>query len=231
MQDWTTGWSLTLVQRTCSPWFPKRINLTTEQFSILPQFILNELWSIFLPLVHKISPDSLNLLILCTLDGGIFKVFAIFHWKTFFWNCYTAFPQILCLLSGFVITGHETDLLPFNLISFKMPLQLFLTVPFTFPALFQLFWVVLLPPPNSNWVNIFHEILFHFQHPRHGPCSIMNKIWVYEICKILLFFLQFTQYPNIWVNWSYIYIYIQLRPKVYIPSIKTHNLHFLPVWH
>ena len=48
------------------------------------------------PMHTDTSPDSLNLLmILCAVDGGIFKVFAILHWVTFFWNCFTIFRCIL----------------------------------------------------------------------------------------------------------------------------------------
>ena len=58
---------------------------------------------------------------------------------------------------------------------------------------FQLFWDVLLQS-KSKLANIFHEIVkCLFQNLICSLCSIGNKIWVYEIFKLLQSFL-FTFY-------------------------------------
>ncbi len=146
------------------------------------------------PLRTEIVPDSLNLwMILCTVDDDNFKLFAIFLWETPFWYCSTIFSphhwgELVIL---FHLDFWETlplweallypIMLPIDLISCKLVLQLFLICTFNFSGL------LLLTCPNFFGMCSSHEIqnepilawhfkMSHFQHLICYLYSIVNKI-------------------------------------------------------
>ncbi len=97
------------------------------------------------PLRTEIVPDSLNLwMILCTVDDDNFKLFAIFLWETPFWYCSTIFRRSIGGIGDPlpILTSerhcHSERLflypimLPIDLISCKLVLQLFLICTFNF---------------------------------------------------------------------------------------------------
>ena len=107
------------------------------------------------PLRTEIVPDSLNLwMILCTVDDDNFKLFAIFLWETPFWYCSTIFRRSIGGIGDPlpILTSeryyHSERLflypimLPIDLISCKLVLQLFLICTFNFSGL------LLLPVPT-----------------------------------------------------------------------------------
>ncbi len=83
------------------------------------------------PLRTEISPVSLNLMMLCTVDDEICKAFAIWHWGTLFLKYSTIFLRTLSqigeplpiftserlCLSKTSLANHVTDLMSINLIS------------------------------------------------------------------------------------------------------------------
>ncbi len=147
-----------------------------------------------LTLRTEIVPDSLNLwMILCTVDNDNFKLFAIFLWETPFWYCSTIFRRSIGGIGDPlpILTSerhcHSERLflypimLPIDLISCKLVLQLFLICTFNFSGL------LLLPVPtflecvalmkskmsqNLAW----HFKMSHFQHLICYLYSIVNKI-------------------------------------------------------
>lgn len=84
------------------------------------------------PLHTDISSDSQTLLmILCTVDDEIIKVFTALHWQTLFWNCSTVVLQTgepVSIFTSEEVWSHVSDLLPINLISCKIFLQLIFTL-------------------------------------------------------------------------------------------------------
>ncbi len=107
------------------------------------------------PLRTEIVPDSLNLwMILCTVDDDNFKLFAIFLWENPFWYCSTIFRRSIGGIGDPlpILTSerhcHSERLflypimLPIDLISCKLVLQLFLICTFNFSGL------LLLPVPT-----------------------------------------------------------------------------------
>ncbi len=107
------------------------------------------------PLRTEIVPDSLNLwMILCTVDDDNFKLFAIFLWETPFWYCSTIFRRSIGRIGDPlpILTSerhcHSERLflypimLPIDIISCKLVLQLFLICTFNFSGL------LLLPVPT-----------------------------------------------------------------------------------
>ncbi len=155
------------------------------------------------PLRTEIVPDSLNLwMILCTVDDDNFKLFAIFLWETLFWYCSTIFH---CSIGGIgdplpILTSerhcHSERLflypvmLPIDLISCKLVLQLFLICTFNFSGLLLLpvptflECVALMKSKMSQYLA-WHFKMSHFQHLICYLYSIVNKKYVYEICKLL----------------------------------------------
>ena len=123
------------------------------------------------------------LVILCTVDGGIFKVFAILGWRAFLWNCSTIFrwffpdlwtfvhlylQEALPLWNAPFIPSHVTELLSIKPISSQMLLHLFLMCANCFSSLlFQLFSDVLLPS-KSKWAN---GKISQYQHLTRSVCS------------------------------------------------------------
>ncbi len=106
------------------------------------------------PLCKEIVPDSLNLwMILCTVDDN-FKLFAIFLWETPFWYCSTIFRRSIGGIGDPlpILTSERhyhserlflyTIMLPIDLISCKLVLQLVLICTFNFSVL------LLLPVPT-----------------------------------------------------------------------------------
>ncbi len=176
-----------LVRMTWRPSFPKRTsNFDRSRASSM----VFQPW----PLRTEIVPDSLNLwMILCTVDDNNFKLFAIFLWETPFWYCSTIFR---CSIGGIgdplpILTSERhchperlflyPIMLPIDLISCKLVLQLFLICTFNFSGL------LLLPVPTflecvalmkSKISQIFawHFKMSHFQHLICYLYSIVNKI-------------------------------------------------------
>ncbi len=155
-----------------------------------------------LTLTPEIVPDSLNLwIILCTVDDDNFKLFAIFLWETPFWYCTTIFRRSIGGIGDPlpILTSerhcHSERLflypimLPIDLISCKLVLQLFLTCTFNFSCLLLLpvptFWecVALM---KYKWANIWHDI---------SKCLTFN-IWyvIYILLWIKYKFMRFVNY-------------------------------------
>ncbi len=154
------------------------------------------------PLRTEIVPDSLNLwMILCTVDDDNFKLFAVFLWETPFWYCSTIFRRSIGGIGDPlpILTSerhcHSERLflypimLPIDLISCKLVLQLFLICTFNFSGL------LLLPVPTflecvalmkSKWANIWHDI---------SKCLTFN-IWyvIYILLWIKYKFMRFVNY-------------------------------------
>ncbi len=146
------------------------------------------------PLRTEIVPDSLNLwMILCTVDDDNFKLLAIFLWETPFWYCSTVFR---CSIGGIgdplpILTSerhcHSERLflypimLPIDLISCKLVLQLFLICTFNFSGLLLLpvptflECVALMKSKMSQYLA-WHFKMSHFQHLICYLYSIVNKI-------------------------------------------------------
>ncbi len=146
------------------------------------------------PLCTEIVPDSLNLwMILCTVDDDNFKLFAIFLWETPFWYCSTIFRRSIGGIGDPlpILTSerhcHSERLflypimLPIDLISCKLVLQLFLISTFNFSGL------LLLPAPTflecvalmkskMRQYLAWHFKMSHFQHLICYLYSIVNKI-------------------------------------------------------
>ncbi len=107
------------------------------------------------PLHTEIVPDYLNLwMILCTVDDDNFKLFAIFLWETPFWYCSTVFRRSIGGIGDPlpILTSERhchcerlflyPIMLPIDLISCKLVLQLFLICTFNYSGL------LLLPVPT-----------------------------------------------------------------------------------
>ncbi len=146
------------------------------------------------PLRTEIVPDSLNLwMILCTVDDDNFKLFAIFLWETPFWYCSTIFRRSIGGIGDPlpILTSerhcHSERLflypimLPIDLISCKLVLQLFLICTFNFSGL------LLLPVPTflecialmKSKMSQYLAWQFKMSHFQHLICylySIVNKI-------------------------------------------------------
>ncbi len=142
----------------------------------------------------EIVPDSLNLwMILCTVDDDNFKLFAIFLWETPFWYCSTIFRRSIGGIGDPlpILTSERhchperlflyPIMLPVDLISCKLVLQLFLICTFNFSGL------LLLPVPTflecvalmkSKMCQYlaWHFKMSHFQHLICYLYSIVNKI-------------------------------------------------------
>ncbi len=145
------------------------------------------------PLRTEIVPDSLNLwMIVCTVDDDNFKLFAIFLWETPFWYfslCFAAalgnwwssshldFWETLPLWELFLYP----IMLPIDLISCKLVLQLFLICTFNFSGLLLLpvptflECVALMKSKMSQYLA-WHFKMSHFQHLICYLYSIVNKI-------------------------------------------------------
>ncbi len=142
------------------------------------------------PLRTEIVPDSLNLwMILCTVNDDNFKLFAIFLWETPFWYCSTIFR---CSIGGIgdplpILTSERhcyserlflyPIMLPIDIISCKLVLQLFLICTFNFLTsysyLSQLFWNV---KSKMSQYLAWHFKMSHFQHLICYLYSIVNRI-------------------------------------------------------
>ncbi len=135
------------------------------------------------PLCTEIVPDSLNLwMILCTVDDDNLKLFAIFLWETHFWYCSTIFfsaalGELVILFPSWLLRDTATMrgsfynpiMLPIDLISCKLVLQLFLICTFNFSGLYcylsQPFWNVLaLVKSKMSQYLAWHFKMSHFQH-------------------------------------------------------------------
>ncbi len=146
------------------------------------------------PLRTEIVPDSLNLwMILCTVDDDNFKLFAIFLWETPFWYCSTIFRRSIGGIGDPlpILTSerhcHSERLflypimLPIDLISCKLVLQLFLICTFNFSGLLLLpvptflECVALMKSKMSQYLA-WHFKMSHFQHLICYLYSIVNKI-------------------------------------------------------
>ncbi len=180
-------------------------------------------------------------MILCTVDDDNFKLFAIFLWETPFWYCSTIFRRSIGGIGDPlpILTSerhcHSERLflypimLPIDLISCKLVLQLFLICTFNFSGL------LLLPVPTflecvalmkSKWANIWHDI---------SKCLTFN-IWyvIYILLWIKYKFMRFVNYciPFLFtictvsqlfgigfvytLHIIYIYIYIHTLHIIYI---------------
>ncbi len=145
------------------------------------------------PLRTEIVPDSLNLwMILCTVDDN-FKLFAIFLWETPFWYCSTIFRRSIRGIGDPlpILTSerhcHSERLflypimLPIDLKSCKLVLQLFLICTFNFSGLLLLpvptflECVALMKSKMSQYLA-WHFKMSHFQHLICYLYSIVNKI-------------------------------------------------------
>ncbi len=134
------------------------------------------------PLRTEIVPDSLNLwMILCTVDDDNFKLFAIFLWETPFWYCSTMFHtaalgELVILFPSWLLRDTATlrgsfypFMLPIDLISCKLVLQLFLICTFNFSGLLLLpvptflECVALMKSKMSQYLA-WHFKMSHFQH-------------------------------------------------------------------
>ncbi len=126
------------------------------------------------PLRKEIVPDSLHLwMILCTVDDDNFKLFAIFLWETPFWYRSTIFH---CSIGGIgdplpILTSerhcHSERLflypimLPIDLISCKLVLQLFLICTFNLYVpycLYVPYMFLIATCPNFFGMFSSHEI-------------------------------------------------------------------------
>ncbi len=145
------------------------------------------------PLCTEIVPDSLNLwMILCTVDDDNFKLFAIFLWETPFWYCSTIFRRSIGIGDPLPILTSERHchserlflypiMLPIDLKSCKLVLQLFLICTFNFSGLLLLpvptflECVALMKSKMSQYLA-WHFKMSHFQHLICYLYSIVNKI-------------------------------------------------------
>ncbi len=106
---------------------------------------------------------------------------------------------------------------PIDLISCKLVLQLFLICTFNFSGLLLLpvptflECVALMKSKMSQYLA-WHFKMSHFQHLICYLYSIVNKIKVYEICKLLHSFFIHNLYsvPTFLESGLYIYIYIYI---------------------
>ncbi len=132
-------------------------------------------------------------MILCTVDDDNFKLFAIFLWETPFWYCSTIFRRSIGGIGDPlpILTSerhcHSERLflypimLPIDLISCKLVLQLFLISTFNFsgllllPAPTFLECVALMKSKMSQYLA-WHFKMSHFQHLICYLYSIVNKI-------------------------------------------------------
>ncbi len=132
-------------------------------------------------------------MILCTIDDDNFKLFAIFLWETPFWYCSTIFRRSIGGIGDplpiLTSEGHCHSerlflypiMLPIDLISCKLVLQLFLICTFNFSGLLLLpvptflECVALIKSKMSQYLA-WHFKMSHFQHLICYLYSIVNKI-------------------------------------------------------
>ncbi len=183
------------------------------------------------PLRIEIVPDSLNLwMILCTVDDDNFKLFAIFLWETPFWYCSTIFRRSIGGIGDpFPILTSERHchserlflypiMLPIDLISCKLVLQLFLICTFNFSGLLLLpvptflECVALMKSKMSQYLA-WHFKMSHFQHLICYLYSIVNKIYIYEFYKLLHSFFIHNLYSVPTFLESGLYLYMHYMDK------------------
>ncbi len=136
------------------------------------------------PLRTEIVPDSLNLwMILCTVDDDNFKLFANFfyfspqHWGNWWSSSHLDFWETLPLWEALLYP----IMLPIDLISCKLVLQLFLICTFNFSGLLLLpvptflECVALMKSKMSQYLA-WHFKMSQFQHFICYLYSIVNKI-------------------------------------------------------
>ncbi len=193
------------------------------------------------PLNTEIVPDSLNLwMILCTVDDDNFKLFAIFLWETPFWYCSTIFRRSIGGIGDPlpILTSerhcHSERLflypimLPIDLISCKLVLQLFLcTFNFSGPLIATC--------PNFFGMCSSHEIQ---NEPIFGMTFQNVSLSTFDVIYILLwikykfmrfvnycipFYSQFVQCPNFFGIGLYFEIQILFDFSLFYYNIQTIN--------
>ncbi len=153
------------------------------------------------PLRTEIVPDSLNLwMILCTVDDNNFKLFAIFLWETPFWYCSTIFRHSIWGIGDPlpILTSERhchserhflyPIMLPIDLISCKLVLQLFLICTFNFSGL------LLLPVPTflecvalmKSKMSQYLAWHFKMSHFQYLICYLYSIVLVPSYHQLLL---------------------------------------------